>query len=68
MKIDKIIKNLRKENKITQTKLAEYCGVKQSTISKWEKSEAVPNAENIVSLAKFFNVSSDYLLGLENYS
>lgn len=65
MYIGKIIERLRIENNISQKKLAEQIGIKQSTISKWEKRNAVPNADNIVALAKFFNVSADYLLGLE---
>ncbi|MDD4251485.1 MAG: helix-turn-helix transcriptional regulator [Candidatus ainarchaeum sp.] len=65
MNIGKIIETLRSEKNISQKKLAEQIGIKQSTISKWERKNAVPNADNIVMLAKYFNVTADYLLGLE---
>lgn len=36
------------------------------TVQRWESGERVPPVEVIIELAKFFNVTTDYLLGLEN--
>lgn len=61
------IKELRKENKISQVELAELCLVKQSCVSKWERAETLPDAEMIVKLTKVFKISADYLLGIKEY-
>lgn len=65
LKIGKIIKELRKDSHLTQTNLAELLNTTQDTISLWELNKSTPDAENIVKLAKYFKVSADYLLGLE---
>lgn len=66
MNIGKTIKELREEREITQEKLAEMIGVTQDSISLWEKNKRIPNTPYIIALCKVFNISSDYLLGLEN--
>ena len=58
------IKELRLEYNLSQAKLGEILMVSQDTISLWEKNKALPNAEYIISMCKFFDVSADYLLGL----
>ena len=57
---------LRKRRGITQSYLAEVVGVSFQTISKWETGVALPDIRYIVSLAKFFEVSTDQLLGLKS--
>ncbi len=59
-----IIKDLRKEMDCSQDKLAEAIGVTQDSISLWENDKRVPDAQYIVTMAKFFDVSADYLLGI----
>lgn len=59
------LKNLRKERGITQTKLSEYMGITQATLSGWENEKFEIDTESLKKLAKYFNVSVDYLLGLE---
>ncbi len=66
-KIDKVIKELRLDAKLTQTDLAKRCSVKQSCVSKWERGETFPDAETIVLLTEIFKVSSDYLLGIVDF-
>lgn len=61
-----IIRNLRKNRKMTQTDLAKLINVSQQTITKWENNSAEPSGGAIKSLAKVFSVSSDYILGIEN--
>lgn len=65
--IGEIIKELRLSRSMTQSELAEKVGVKnQSTIAKWEKNENFPNGREVIKLTDIFNVSADYLLGLED--
>lgn len=61
MNIGKKIKLLRKENDITQEKLAAYLNVSCQAISKWEKETASPDISLIVPIANFFDVTTDEL-------
>lgn len=60
------ILELRQELGISQQELAKRVGVSQKAIDFWEKGINEPKASYIVSLARVFNVSADFLLGLEN--
>lgn len=60
------LKELRLSENLSQRKLAELINLSPSAIKQWEDESRVPNAEAVVVLAKFFDVSSDYLLGLED--
>lgn len=61
------IKNLRKEKNLTQSELAEYMGLKTyTTVSKWESGDNLPRGREIKMLSEFFNVSSDYILGISD--
>lgn len=57
------LKELRKEQNITQSNLAKILNVTQDSISLWEKNKRVPDTQYIIQLADYFNVSADYLLG-----
>ncbi len=59
------IKMLRKQKGLSQEQLAEQVGVSRQAVSKWETAEALPDTEKIIQLAKFFEVSIDYLLDKE---
>ena len=67
MKISDKIKELRIEKNLSQKSLAEQIGVSQKAIDFWEKNINEPKASYIVQLAKFFNVTTDYLLGLTDF-
>ena len=60
------LKELRSEKNISQQNLAKAIGVTQKAIDFWEKGINEPKATYIISLAKYFKVTTDYLLGLEN--
>lgn len=60
------LKELRLEHNLTQDVLAQRTGISQSSITQWENGNKIPSALNIIILAKFFNCSTDYLLGLED--
>ena len=61
------IKELRLEKKLNQTNLAKICSVEQSCVSKWERGITLPSIDTIIVLCKYFNVSSDYLIGLSDF-
>ena len=60
------LKDLRNEKGISLKYLAKEIGVTDMAISRWENEKRIPNIENLASLAKYFGVSTDYLLGLED--
>lgn len=68
MDIAKRLKQIRIEKKLSQNEVALGIGVDISSISYWESGRYEPKATYIYRLANFFNVSSDYLLGLEDES
>ena len=59
------VKKLRHEKDLTQQQLAELLGVAVSAISSYESGNRYPSYEVLISLARIFHVSTDYLLGLE---
>ena len=66
MKFGIVLKELMKENKISQVKLAKEIDVTQRAISKWINLQSEPTESYIVKCAMFFKVSTDFLLGLED--
>ena len=66
--IGEIIKDLRKQRKITQTELAEKIGVTPQAISRWERSVGYPDITQLVPLARAFNVSTDEILCADSSS
>lgn len=59
------IRLLRMEKGISQIQLADALGVTKQSISNWENDNIQPSIEMLVKLSKFFDVSTDYLLGLD---
>ncbi|AXO96232.1 MULTISPECIES: helix-turn-helix domain-containing protein [Bacillus] len=57
------IKELRKNNKITQEQLGNAIGVSKMAISYFEKGKKSPGRESLEKIADYFNVTTDYLLG-----
>ncbi len=66
MTFSETIKSLRIEEGLTQKALAQKLNIGQSTIVGYEKGEREPVPKSLISYSKFFNVSVDYLLGLED--
>ncbi len=60
------LKELRIENELSQMQLANKLNVSQSAIAKWELGKTEPTASAIISIAKFFSETADYILGLED--
>lgn len=59
----RILKELRRNKKITQDKLATDLGVSRSTISMWEIDASEPDGEMTRRIANYFDTTTDYLLG-----
>lgn len=57
------IRELREEKEISQKVLAEIIGVSPSTIGMYEQNRRNPDSEMLKSLADYFDVSVDYILG-----
>ena len=63
---DEIIKELRLSRGLNQVEFAKELHVTKQCVSNWENGNIIPSVEMIVKIAKFFSVSTDYLLGLDN--
>ena len=60
------IRNLRIDNNITQKELANLLNLKQNTYSQYEIGVLNYPIDVLIKLAKFYNTSVDYLVGLTN--
>ena len=62
---NKLVK-LRKQAGLSQEELADKLGLSRQAVSKWERAEASPDTDNLICLAKLYNVSLDELLSTED--
>lgn len=60
------VKELRKQRRLSQTELGEVLGLTHKSISTIESGVRGTTIEKLILLAKFFDVSTDYLLGLKD--
>lgn len=60
------LRELRLERGLTQLQLATLPSTTQGTIGKYEREELQPNINMIIEICKVLEISSDYLLGLED--
>lgn len=58
------LKMLRQQKEMNQLELGKIVGVGKTTISNYETGYSVPDLDTIIKLAEYFQVSTDYLLGL----
>ena len=61
------LKQLRKEKKLTLKQIAEELNISVSAYSNYEQGIRLPNYDILLKIADFFDVSTDYLLGREEY-
>lgn len=59
------LKSLRIEKNLSQRELAKEIGFAQPSIARWEAGLQIPNIDVAIIFAKYFGVTTDYLLGLE---
>ena len=60
------VRDLRKARNITQVQLAKILCVSKQSVSNWENNNILPSIEMLVRIAKYFSVSTDYLLYLND--
>lgn len=65
MDIGDKIRKLRKLHGVTQESLGDYLGISAQAVSRWESGACCPDIELLPSLAEFFDVTTDELLGID---
>ena len=60
------IRELREINNLTQADVGKILNCNQSAVGKYERGDLEINIDSLITLSKFFGVSVDYLLGLED--
>lgn len=61
------LKELREENGMTQKQIAAKLGISSVAYLRYEKSQREPSLSMLAEIAKIFNVSTDYLLGVSDF-
>ena len=61
-----VLKNLREDNDLKQKDLAERLEISQQYYSEYEKGKRELPLRHLITLCKFYDVSSDYILGFTN--
>jgi len=61
------LKEIREEKGFSQEQVAKVIGIRQQTISQYEKGITEPDIQTLKKLCDFFDVTSDYLLGFKDY-
>lgn len=59
------LKFLMDQHKVTMNKLAKEAGISQPSIDRY-KNGSLPNSDALIKLCRYFHVSADYLLDLDN--
>lgn len=62
------LQRLRKENHLSQEKLAELLHVSRQAVSKWETGDGLPELDKIIQISELFNISLDVLLKEDLYA
>lgn len=62
-----LIREIREDRDLTQTQVAKALGIAQQYYSKYETGEYELPIRHLVGLAKFYNLNTDYILGLTHY-
>lgn len=65
MSMGKIIRDLMKESNMTQKELATKINVTEASMSRYLKDERIPRIDVLVNIARVFNVSVEYLKGID---
>ena len=65
--LGKRLRELREEQGLTQKELSKRLGLNSVTYLHYEKSQREPPLSVLVEMAKYFEVSTDFLLGLSDY-
>ena len=58
------LRDIREDHDLTQTDVARLLGTTRQQVSKWETGVQMMGVDKYIILAKHYNISTDYLLGL----
>lgn len=61
----KRIRDLREDNDLTQAQVAEYLNMKQPQYNRYERGLRDIPSDILIALAKLYNTSTDYIIGLK---
>ncbi|MGN0181504.1 MAG: helix-turn-helix domain-containing protein [Candidatus Ornithomonoglobus sp.] len=64
MKYRKIIRDLREDHDLTQQQIADILGASQTMYARYERGANELPIRHLITLCKYYKVSSDYILGL----
>lgn len=67
IKYNEILKALRQDHDLTQTDMATILHTSQRSVSHYESGKIEPPYNVLISYAKYFHVSTDYILGLSKF-
>ena len=62
------VKSLRLSHNLSQVQLANALNVSKQTVSNWENNNILPSIEMLIKISRYFSVSADFLLELDNRS
>lgn len=65
MMLNENIRRMRQTRNLSQVELAKALGVTKQSVSNWENDNIQPSVDMLVRISKFFSVSTDFMLGLE---
>ncbi len=60
------VKKLRTAHNLSQVQLADELSVSKQTVSNWENNNILPSIEMLLKISRFFSVSTDFLLELDD--
>ncbi len=66
IRLQETLRTLRREKNVTQEELSNFLGISAQAVSKWERGEGMPDITLLPRLSRYFNVTVDTLLGMED--
>ena len=66
MNYTKILRDLREDRDLTQKQVAELLGTSQTMYARYERGANELPLRHLMKLCKFYNISADYILGIDN--
>ena len=64
---NQILRELREDNDLSQKEVAKYLEIKQQVYSRYKIGIRDLPIEHLIKLAKFYKVTTDYILGMDRY-
>lgn len=65
-RFSEMLRELRKSNNLTQQEFGAKVGLSKAVVSKYETGMGYPSFDVLIRIAKYYGVTTDYLLGIES--